>query len=509
MTETTGNMRRITKNTMMLFVRILVLTIVNLYAVRILLKGLGNSDYGIFYAVSGVVMMSSCLLPVFSQAIQRFYSYLAGTGEEQKLQDVFSVSLNIIFLICLGLAVIFETLGVWFLNTQMTIPTDRLQAANIAFQFSMLSFMLTLLQIPYTAAIFAHEDINIYTKVSCLDCFMKLTAAFLVGISQYDNISIYSFCLTLTAATIFAFYAIYSKRNYKECKYKIVTDKNLYKMLLSFTGWSTLGSLAGVGLIQGSAILLNIFFGPIINAAFAIALNVYNAMLSLGNCIILAFRAQMIKSYAAGNNKTHNALFSVSSISILYLLAIVAIPLYVEIEKVLQLWLGNVTAETIPFVRLILIYTICLSLSSPITTTIQATGKIKYYYIFCDSMTLMHLPIAFIILWLGMPAESVLLSMIGITATAHVVRIIILKRYYKPFDANKYIMGLLLRGCVIIMASTFVTFELHKLLGDSYKAMIALFILSPFITLFLYFVFGTNRYEQQRIISITKKITGR
>lgn len=506
MTDSTIRMKRITKNTLLLFVRMLVLTIVNLYAVRLLLGGLGKSDYGLFNAIAGVVMMSSCIVPVLSQAVQRFYSYLSGKGRFDQLQEVFSTSVNIIFITCLLLIVIFETIGVWFVNTQMNIPTDRIYAANIIFQFATVSFFTTLLQIPYTAAIFAHEDMNVFAYVSCLDCLLKLLSALLIGLSPFDNLISYSFCLMISSMVVLSTYYSYTRRKYQECNYIRLKSTRYYSRILSFTGWSMLGSLAGVGLIQGSTILLNIFFGPIINAAFAIAISIYNAMLALGNCIILAFRPQMIKSYAVDDYKALNTLFSVSNKCILYLLAIVSIPLYMELERVLDIWLGDVTNETVLFVKLMLIYTICLSISSPITTIIQATGRIKHYYVFCDSMTLMHLPIAFILLKFNLPSESVLYSMIGVALIAHFIRIIVLKKEYIQFSMKTYLFEFMFRGAIIIAISTILSLSIKDILNNSIGGHIVSILFSIMLTTTLSIVFGTNVNERMQILSIVKKL---
>lgn len=500
--EKVNKFKRITQNTLMLFVRILVLTIVNLYAVRLLLQGLGTCDYGIYNAVAGVVTLSSCLIPVFSQAIQRFYSYLSGKGETEKLQTVFSVSTNVVICFCILLFLIFETVGIWMLNSQMTIPDNRLYAANIAFQFAMYSFFFTLLQIPYTAAIYAHEEMGVYALVSCLDCVLKLLAALLIGIFAIDNLVFYSISLCLIAIIVFTTYMTYAKKHYTECRYTLIKSKSKYKKLLSFTGWSMLGSMAGVGLIQGSAILLNIFFGPLANAAFAIAISIYNATLSLANSIVLAFRAPMIKAYAANERQTLDVMFGISNKCILYLLVAIAIPIFTEMEQVLTIWLGSPTVEAITFARIILIYTVCLSISSPITTIIQATGNVKFYYICTDSMTLMHLPLAYMMLKRGMPSYSVLLSMLGIIIIAHIIRIVILKSCHKSFKLRTYLQEFLLRGLTITVISYLVTSTFRSYIDNDTIRLLMVIMVSPMITIILFAVFGTNSSERHQIIKI-------
>lgn len=504
-----NKLKRITQNTIVLFIRILVLTLVNLYAVRLLLRGLGQCDYGIYNAVAGVVTLSSCLIPVFSQAIQRFYSFLSGKGNKSELQTVYSVSITVMICFCIILLISFETVGIWILNTQMTIPENRMIAANTAFQFAIFTFLFTLLQIPYTAAIYAHEEMGVYAVVSCIDCTLKLIAALLIGLSTMDNLVFYSLSLSVIAIITFSIYFIYTKNKYDECRYRFIKEISKYRELLSFTGWSMLGSMAGVGLIQGSVILLNIFFGPLINAAFAIAISLYNAILSLANSIILAFRAPMIKAYAVGEIQSLDTMFGISNKCILFLLGTAAIPLFIEMKQVLTLWIGSPNEEMVTFAQLILIYTMCLSLNSPITTIIQATGHIKKYYICTDSMTLMHLPIAYIMLRLGCPSYSVLLSMIFVIIVAHTIRIIILFRCHKTFNLHKYLIEFLLQGVALLVISFIITSIIKQHLSTSIINTAVIFIVSPIITLALFAIFGISQTERHNIRTMAIKFIKR
>lgn len=289
----------------------------------------------------------------------------------------------------------------------------------------------------------------------------------------------------------------------------MVKNWDEYKGLLSFTGWSMLGSMAGVGLIQGSAILLNIFFGPLANAAFAIATSIYNAFLSLGNSIVLAFRAPMIKAYASGENQSLDTMFGISNKCILYLLAAIAIPLFIEMQEVLLLWVGNTTSEMVTFARLMLIYTIGLSLNSPITTIIQASGRIKYYYICTDSMTLMHLPIAYLLLKLGAPSYGVLLSMVGVIVIAHAIRVIMLHKSRSSFDLRNYCFGFLLRGMILLCISSGASYFISTGISTDILRLIVVLLSSPAITIALLVTLGTNKHERQQLSALAMKFIKR
>jgi O-antigen/teichoic acid export membrane protein len=398
-TETKFNKsKRIASNTAVLFIRMLIITIISLYTVRVVLNGLGAEDYGIFNTVAGVVTTSSFLSSVLAISVQRFYSFSMGKNNDKDLNEIFSSSINIIILLSLGIIIVFETFGLWFVKTQLTIPYGRMEATLWIYQFSLFSFIFTILEIPFTAAIFAHEDMSIYAVISTVDCFLRLTVAFLIGKFMADNLIIYGSGLLIVSFIIFQFYAIYGLIKYEECHYKKTHNTLLYKKLLSFSGWTLFGSAASTGMQQGNIILLNIFFGPIINAAFGIALQINNAFNALSNSIILPLRPAMIKAYAEKNNDYLNQLFSVGNKFILYFLLAIGIPIFSEIVTILTWWLGNINSDIIIFSRLIIIYIIFLGIHSPITTIMQATGHVKEYHLPVESITLMCIPLTWLFL---------------------------------------------------------------------------------------------------------------
>lgn len=301
--------KRIASNTLVLFARMLIITFVNLYTVRWILAGLGTEDYGIFNAVAGVVTASTCVSSVLALSTQRFYSFAMGKGEQERLKEIFSVSLNIVMMIAFVLLVLFELAGPWLVSTQLTIPQERLEAAQWILQFSLFSFIFTLLQIPFIGAVFANENMGYYALISTIDCIVKLLIAYCIGMTGGDNLVYYGAALMLEAFMVMLLYVIIARRKYPECKYTIVKKKILYKELFSFSGWSFYGALAGVGMTQGSTIILNVFFGPIINAAFGIANQIYNAINTLTNSVVIAFRPAMIKAYSSNENGYLELLF--------------------------------------------------------------------------------------------------------------------------------------------------------------------------------------------------------
>ena len=497
--------KRIASNTLVLFARMLIITFVNLYTVRWVLSGLGAEDYGIFNAVAGVVTASTCFSSVLALSTQRFYSFAMGKGESGRLKEIFSVSLNIVVLIAFVLFIIFEILGPWLISTQLTIPGNRLEAALLILQFSLFSFIFTLLQIPFIGAVFANENMGYYALISTIDCIVKLLIAYCIGMTGGDNLVYYGAALMFEALMVMMLYIIIAKKKYPECKYTIVRKKSLYKELFSFSGWSFYGALAGVGMTQGSTILLNVFFGPIINAAFGIANQVYNATITLTNSIVIAFRPAMIKSYSAKENGYLEQLFFASSKAILYLLSMVLIPFIFEAETLLTLWLGECTPTMVLFARLYAVYTICLALHNPITTIIQATGNIRKYSMYVESMTILCLPVSWVLFKLGLPSYFVFVTMIGLCILAHIIRLLMLQASIADLTVSKYLARLVLPGILIISMTTLIVYCIEGLHTNRILQLILAFAVSAVSISILLYVIGISKKERSLIKELVNR----
>lgn len=498
--------KRIASNTLVLFARMLIITFVNLYTVRWVLAGLGTEDYGIFNAVAGVVTASTCISSVLALSTQRFYSFAMGKGESDRLKEIFSVSLNIVVMIALVLLVLFEIVGPWLISTQLTIPVERMEAAQWILQFSLFSFIFTLLQIPFIGAVFANENMGYYALISTIDCIVKLLIAYCIGITGGDDLVYYGAALMLEAFMVMMLYVIIARRKYPECKYTIVKKKKtLYKELFSFSGWSFYGALAGVGMTQGSTIILNVFFGPIINAAFGIANQIYNAINTLTNSIAIAFRPAMIKSYSAKENKYLEQLFFASSKAILYLLAMVLIPFIFEAETLLTQWLGECTPTMVLFARLYAVYTICLALHNPITTIIQATGNIRKYSMYVESMTILCLPVSWLLFKLGMPPYFVFVTMIGLCILAHIIRLLMLQSSISVFTISKYLVRLVLPGILIISITTLIVYCIETLHVNRIFQFLLSFAVSAISISILLYAVGISKKERTLIKELVNR----
>lgn len=500
--------KRITSNTLVLFARMLVITVINLYTVRWILSGLGVEDFGIFNAVAGVVTASSCLSMVLAISTQRFYAYAIGRGQADKLREIFSASMNIVLLLAVLILIVFEVFGPGFIDAKLSIPSERLAAAHTMFHFSLIAFLCTLIQIPFIGAVFAHEDMGIYAIVSMGDCLIKLVIAMFISHAPGDRLVFYAIALATEAFLVFLTYAFIASRKYAACHYRRVSTIAAHKDLLSFSGWTFYSALAGVGTTQGCVILLNAFFGPIVNAAFSISSQVYNALNTLSNSIVLAFRPAMTKAYSSDNTGYVIKLFSLGNKVLFYLLVLFAIPFIFETDTILTLWLGQITNDMVVFARLYVVYTICLALHNPVTTIIQATGQIRNYTLAVESLMILNIPLCWVLFRMGLPPYWVFITMITLCILAHAMRLVFLKRIFRAFSLSEYLNAILLRGGSVVVLGTLIAFGLHEVLSADIVRLLLVFILSPLATLVLIYAIGMNSHERKLILQFVKEKKG-
>lgn len=499
-----GRSRIIAKNSIVLFVRMFIITMINLYSVRLVLAGLGNIDYGIYNVLAGLVTIFSSLNTVLSLSVQRFYSVALGRNNPKEMSEVFSASININLMFVLGIVVLSEIFGLWFIYNKMVLPADRLYAAVECFHFSLFSFICTFIQVPFLAAIISKENMGIFALVSTIECILKLSVAAFIPVVNIDGLLFYSCGLAFTSIFIVVSYVVICRFRYSECRYMKVNKRSLYKDLLSFSGWTVYGSMANVGLIQGNTILLNMFFGPLINMAFAIALQINNAFSALSNTIMMAFRPAIVKSYTAGNYDYVNKLFNVGNKLMLYLLMCIAIPMIVEMEAILHIWLGKVTSDVVLFARLAILYVICLAMNNPITAIIQAIGKVRAYHIRVDTITLLCLPLSWCLFKCNFPAYSVFFSMIGLCVIAHIERLICLHKYYETFSIRDYFIKLLLPAIPIALFTFFFVYMINVYIENGILEILVVFASSVFFCMAITVLIGTNKHEKTYITKYIK-----
>ena len=483
----------------------MVVMIINLYTVRVVLRALGMEDYGIYDVVAGVVTMLQSVSGVLSASSQRFMAYALGENNIDELKKIYTASLNIFLVFSLAVVLLGEPLGIYVIKNHLVIPPERLTAAVWVFHFSILTFITTLISSTFSAETFAHEDIGVFAVISTAECIFKLVFALLISAAPFDKLIYYAGYLFAVHLISLVGYFWYCKMHYSECKYNSFSDYKLYKRFLSFSGWIFMGSLAGIGINQGCAILINIFFGPVANAARAISFQVSHAMMSLTGGFTSALRPAIIKSYAAEEYREVDILFSFSNKFVCYILAIVCLPLILEMPTILYFWLGEVSAETIVFARLMVIYTFILALNNPISFIVHATGNVKTYEIVVEGILLLCVPITYLFYRLGLPSFTVFISMILTMAIAHIARVICLKRVYPHFCYKDYIVQFILPSSIIILLSSAALFFIHNAFNASFVRLLIVYTCSVAIVFTLVFAIGLSRNERELIGSYIRK----
>lgn len=423
-----NQVNRIAKNTVLLYVRTFFTMLIGLYTSRVVLKNLGVEDFGIYSAVGGVVAMFSVITGSLTAAIQRFLTFELGKGNQEKLTRIFSTSLTIQIVMAFIVVVIAEIIGIWFLNNKMNIPVARMGAANWVLHFTLASFAITLVSVPYNAAIIAHERMSAFAYISIFEAICKLGIAFLILKSPVDTLVFYALLMCSVAIVIRFVYGAYCKKMFAECSYHIIFDKALFKQMFGFAGWNFIGASSVILREQGGNILLNVFFGPTMNAARGISSQVNGAVSQFISGFTTAMNPQITKSYASGDYDYMMKLIFWGSRLSYYMLFLVALPIIINAEFLLDAWLVDYPSYAIVFVQLVMLFSLSESISNPLITAMLATGNIRNYQIVVGGLQMMNLPISYIGLKMGCPATFVLIVAIVISQLCFFARIFMLKK---------------------------------------------------------------------------------
>ena len=428
MTNSSENSKRIAKNTLILYVRMLFMMLVSLYTSRVVLDALGEANYGIYNVVGGVVPMLSVFTSVLSGAISRFITFELGTGNQERLSRIFSTSVNIQFIMALAGFVLCEVLGVWFLNEKMNIPADRMEAAHFVLQCSIASFMVSLVSVPYNAVIVAHERMSAFAYIGILEVMLKFLIACLIYISSVDALKLYALLLLVVSLLIRIIYGIYCGRHFIEAKYHFFIDRSLLKQMFSFAGWNLFGNTAFMLNTQGVNMLVNVFFGVTTNAAQAVASQVNGAVTQFVGNFTTALNPQITKSYASGDRVYLYKLVCRGTKYTFFIMYLFMVPIILEADSILGIWLKEVPADTGIFVRLVLISSLATLLGTSMLTAIMATGQIRRYQVVVTTVGCLVFPLTWIAFSLGCPAYVFYLIYAVIYFLLNCIRLSALKR---------------------------------------------------------------------------------
>lgn len=500
------NNRRIAKNTIVLYVRMIFVLLVALYTSRVLLDVLGVEDYGVYNVVGGVVTMLGFFNGAMVSSTQRFFSFAIGQGDTDQLNRNYSTILLIQGGLCLLVILLAETLGLWFVRTYLVIPPDRVVAALWVYHFAILSFVITMLQVPYTALLITHERMTPYAYISIGDVGLKLLTVIALPYVPADKLKVYAVLLFAVALITFSVYLIYCKRKFTEVRFVKHRDKGLFRTLLSYMGWNLWGNSATVIMNQGVNILLNIFFGPVVNAARAIAYQVNGALTQLVTNFQLAMNPQIVKSYARGDmDYMHSLIYRGAKLSF-FLMFVIALPVGIEADTLLGIWLKEVPAHTVLFTRLVLIQACIDSVSGPLMIAAQASGDIKKYQMYVGGLLILNLPISYIALKRGAPAEAVFIVAIIIAIIALIIRLVILRPLVN-LSPKVFTLGVLAPSGFVALCAAGLTFFLHAVLRvHPYVELALIFAAAICITGLCGYYLGFSKRERYFVQTKIKQI---
>ena len=504
MQDTSANNKRIAKNTLVLYARMFLMMAVSLYTSRIVLKTLGVEGFGIYNVVGGIVSMMGVINGAMSVSTTRYLTFELGKGDMDRLKQTFSMCVNIYALLALVLLVLSETIGVWFLNTQLVIPADRMVAANWLFQFSILSTIFSLLTNPYNAVIISREKMNIYAYITLADAILKLAIVYLLLVIPYDKLVVYGFMLMLLHVLNTSVYFVYCNKKYQESRYFFYWETPLFKELLSYTGWNLFGSASGLAKGQGLNILLNMFFNPSVNAARGIAYQVNTNISRFFTNFYVAVRPQITKYYAQGNLEDMFKLVFRSSKMSFFFVLLLSIPLIIEAPYIIKLWLGQLPEFVVPFVRIILMITAVDSMANPLMTTAHATGKIALYQSLVGTITILNIPISYIFLYLGSGPVVVFEISLIIAILNLFIRLWIVNRLL-DFPVFGYIKTVLLNCLFVAILSAFLPFLVYLFVENNLMGFLMVCSVSLLSTITSAYYVGLNRNERQFLREFAKK----
>lgn len=498
-----ANNKRIVKNTLMLYVRMVLIMLVSLYTSRVILQKLGVQDYGIYNVVGGVVSMLAFLNSTLSATCQRYFSYELGCGNRNRLSELFCLNMTVFLYFILVVLVLAETLGVWFVNTKLTIPPERMVAMNWAYQFSIFTFVVSSLSIPYNALIISHERMSVYAYISIIEVLLKLGVVFSLGLAETDRLILYAGLLFVSTSIITFTYYLYCRKNYPESRYVYLWQRKKLKEIANYSSWHFLGAFSNIVRDQGVNILLNVFFNPVVNAARAIAFQVSTGVSGLTHSFFTAAKPQIYKLYGANDLKNMYSLVERSSKMCFFLVALIAYPLLVNTEYVLALWLGKIPEYTLFFTQLVLIHSLIDSVSGPAIASALATGRIRGFELISGGLTLLNLPVSYILLVLGYDPYSTMFVVIFLTYLTVVVRAFILKKLL-GFSVRSYLNQIVLRLTLVGLIIPLPVWGLNhfQLNGFLYLVISTCFVWLMLILSFYYFVVKREERELGKVYFI-------
>ncbi len=489
-----------------MYLRMILVTGVTLYTSRIVLAQLGVVDFGLYNAIGGVVLLLSFIVPTLSSSVQRFLSYEIGRGDMDMVGKVFSMSIQVHLLIAGAVVLLSETIGLWFLNTQMNIPDDRMVAANVVYQCSIFSLVMILWGVPFNALIIAKQKMKIYAWFSVITAMLKLLTAYLLIVSPIDRLSLYAILMLLIFIIGRVNVSVYCSWKIKDVRYHRIWDKSLFRRLLSFSGWTLYGNVGNMAYSYGLNIVLNICCGPAVNAARAISTQIQHAVDQFSNNFQTAVNPQLTQSYAAKDYDYVNKLFLSSTNFTFYLMAIICIPIYIEMDEVLRFWLGSYPDYSVSFSRLTLLICGIQAVFNPTFTLTQATGNIQKFQTIQGTAMLLIIPLSFYFLHQGYDADVVFyISIIIILLTKIACTRVMLRLL--PFLSILSLLAVFIKSVFLVLVSGGVSYVFSNTYCNGFMGIVYLILFNTIVYSILAY-FTLSRYEREivnKMLVVLKK----
>ena len=505
MSQVAENNKRILKNTVMLYIRMFLILGISLYTSRIILKHLGVEDFGIYNVVGGIVAMMGIVKSVMSTSTSRYLNFALGKGDSSLLNKSFSVSFVIYVILAFVFIILSETVGLWFLNTKLIIPPERLFAANVVYQFCILSGANSLMSTPYNALIISHERMNIFAYIGICEAVLKLLVASTLRVVLGDKLIIYGFLLLCSDMIVFTSYLFYCRKNFTESHLRVYRDRGFYKEILSYSSWNLLGQLASLSKGQGLNVLLNMFFNPSVNASRGIAYQVNGSICNFTNNFFTAVKPQITKYYAMGDHDNFIKLIFRSSKLLYFLMLVLALPIAIEAPAIIHLWLGQMPEYVVEFVRYIIIISALDSMQHPIKAAVQATGRVALYEVIIGLLGILNIPISYWFLYKGFSPLVVFQVSLTLNFIALFVRLYLLERLVE-FPILRYVKDVFMVCLATTVIAISLPVYLYSNLADSISNSIWVLISSFVLSIISILLIGLNKSERSVIMVTSQQI---
>lgn len=507
---TDNSNKKIAKNTLLLYIRMLFMMAIGLFTSRVILNALGISDMGLMSVAGSVITMFTFLNATLTSGTQRFISYAIGENNAQRLRAVFKSAMTLHLLLAIIIFFLGETLGLWYVYNKLNVEPERFQAAMWCYQLSIISTVVGMVQLPFNSALIAHEKMNIYAYMTIFDAVFKLLAAYLIQIVCFDRLIFYSILIFAAELLSTFLYNLYCRKHFKECSFSFGYDKGIFRNMLSFSGWNTLGCLAAMGQGTGVNLIINSFCGTVVNGARGIAFQANGWVTRFVENFMVALNPQIIKSYASGDIQRMSSLVINGARFGCYLFLLLGIPLFVEIEFVLKLWLGQCPEHTVAFMRIVMIETLFKTMGTPTVTAMHATGQMKLQNITVGSILLLIVPVSYVCFRLGLSPEQVLLINIIPWIVVPFIRVFLVKKYSQgKFPVGQYLYQVVLKTTAMALLM-FVPIWLFSYYMQSYTDWIrfcAIFTSSlVFSAMVIYYIGLEQKYRILLVEKLKAKI---